>query len=80
MIDRIMNVTIEHEMMSFIDAFSGYNQILIHPDDQEKLFYMTERGMYCYKIMLFELKNTSTTYQHLVNYMFKVKIGKTMDT
>ena len=46
-----------------MDSFSGYNQILMHPDDQEKTAFITERGIFCYKVMPFGLKNAGATYQ-----------------
>ena len=61
-----------------MDPFSGYNQILMHPDDQDKTSFITDRGMYCYKVMPFGLKNEGANYQRLVNKMFEKKLGKTM--
>lgn len=49
-IDRHVESTTGHEMLSFMDAFSAYNQILMNPDDQEKTSFITERGTYCSKI------------------------------
>ncbi|XP_024013954.1 uncharacterized protein LOC112088034 [Eutrema salsugineum] len=62
-----------------MDAFSGYNQILMHPDDREKMAFITDRGIYCYKVMPFGFKNAGTTYQRLVNKMFAAQLGKTME-
>ncbi|XP_010456559.1 PREDICTED: uncharacterized protein LOC104738020 [Camelina sativa] len=42
---RLVESTSGHELMSFLDAFSGYNQILMHPDDQEKTAFITDRGI-----------------------------------
>lgn len=42
-IDMLVDVTTGHELLSFMDAFSSYNQILMHPDDQEKTALITER-------------------------------------
>ena len=39
-----MDVIAGHELLSFMDAFSSYNQILMHPDDQEKTAFITEKG------------------------------------
>ena len=64
--------------MSFMDAFSGYNQILMHPEDQEITSFMTSRGIYCYKVMPFGLKNARSIYERLVNMMFADQIGRTM--
>ncbi|XP_019089100.1 PREDICTED: uncharacterized protein LOC109127941 [Camelina sativa] len=78
-IDRLVESTSGHELMSFMDAFSGYNQILMNPDDQEKTAFITDRGIFCYNVMPFGLKNTGATYQRLVNRMFEHQLGKTME-
>ena len=45
----------------------------------EKTSFIIEKGLYCYKVMPFRLKNAGATYQRLVNKMFKEMIGKTME-
>ncbi|KAM2238211.1 hypothetical protein ACFX1S_013488 [Malus domestica] len=67
------------ELLSFMDAYSGYNQILMNPLDQEHTAFTTDRGLYCYKVMSFGLKNAEETYQRLVNLMFAEQIGKSME-
>ncbi|CAA7016406.1 unnamed protein product [Microthlaspi erraticum] len=62
-----------------MDAFSGYNQIFMHPDDREKTAFITDRGTYCYKVMPFGLKNAGATYQRLVNKMFADQLGRSME-
>ncbi|KAI5311806.1 hypothetical protein L3X38_040979 [Prunus dulcis] len=62
-----------------MDAYSGYNQIMMHEDDKAKTSFIIERGTYCYKVMPFRLKNARATYQRLVNKIFKEQIGKTME-
>ena len=61
-IDIIMDATAGHELLSFMDAFSGYNQISMDPDDQEKTSFVTAQGTYCYRVMPFGLKNAGATY------------------
>ena len=61
-IDLIVDATADHELLSFMDAFSGYNQISMDPDDQENILFVTGQGTYCYRVMLFGLKNTGATY------------------
>ncbi|KAL5546495.1 hypothetical protein UlMin_006182 [Ulmus minor] len=78
-IDMMVDATAGHELLSFMDAFSGYNQILMHPEDQEKTSFVMERGIFCYKVMPFGLKNAGATYQRLVNKMFSNYLGKTME-
>ncbi|KAM2393054.1 hypothetical protein ACFX1X_036456 [Malus domestica] len=67
------------ELLSFIDAYSGYNQILMNPPDQEHTAFTTDRGLYCYKVMPFGLKNAEATYQRLGNSMLVELIGKSME-
>ena len=78
-IDTLVDSTSGYELLSFMDAFSGYNQILMHPEDQEKTSFITDRGLYCYKVMPFGLKNAGATYQRLVNKMFQGQIGRNME-
>jgi hypothetical protein len=72
-IDLMMDSTSRHKLLSFMDAFSSYNQILMYEMDQEKTSFITDWGLYCYKVMPFGLKNARATYQRLVNIMFCVK-------
>ena len=74
-----MDATAGHELLSFMDAFSGYNQISIDLEDQEKTSFVTAQGTYCYQVMPLGLKNAGATYQRLVNRMFQKQIGITME-
>ena len=74
-----VDATVGHDLLNFMDAFLGYNQILMHPDDQEKTTFITEMGIFCYKVMPFGMKNASATYQRLVNKMFADYLGNTME-
>ena len=56
-IDQLVDATSEHQLLSFMDAYLGYNQILMHVPDQEHTSFITDRGLYCYKVMPFGLKN-----------------------
>ena len=59
-----------------MDTFSGYNQIKLDEADQEKTSSITSQVLFCYKVMPFGLKNTSITYQRLMNKMFAHQIGR----
>ncbi|CAA0833865.1 Unknown protein, partial [Striga hermonthica] len=78
-IDYMVDATSGHELMSFMDAYSGYNQIPMHPDDEEHTSFYSARGLYCYTMMPFGLKNAGATYQRLVNKMFASLIGVSME-
>ncbi|KAI5335513.1 hypothetical protein L3X38_025646 [Prunus dulcis] len=78
-IDQLVDSTSGNQLLSFMDAYSGYNQIMMHWDDKTKTSFIIERGTYCYKVMPFGLKNAGATYQRLVNKIFKEQIGKTME-
>ncbi|XP_052189990.1 uncharacterized protein LOC127799811 [Diospyros lotus] len=60
-IDQLMDVTVGHQLLSFMDAYSGYNQIPMNLSDEDTSF-ITNQGLYCYKVMPFGLKNVGATY------------------
>ena len=57
-----------------MDAFSGYNQIKLDEENQEKTSFVISQGLFYYKVMPFGLKNAGSTYQRLVNKMFTKQI------
>ena len=59
-----------------MDAFSGYNQIKMKEEDQEKTSFVTNQGLFCYKVIPFGLKNAGATYQRLMNKMFTHHLGR----
>jgi len=65
--------------MSFMDGFSEYNQIKMHPDDEKYTSFRTPLGVYCYNIMPFGLKNTGAIYQRAMNVIFHEHICKTVE-
>ena len=75
-IDTLVDSTMRHQLLSFMDAFSGYNQIRMEETNQEKTSFVTSQGLFCYKVMPFGLKNTGATYQSLMNKMFVHQIGR----
>lgn len=78
-IDQIVNVTARHGMLSFLNTFSRYHQIPMFSSDEKKTVFVTPQGLYCYKVMSFELKNASATYQRLITQIFKPLIDRTME-
>ena len=53
-----------------MDGFSGYNQIKMALEDMEKTTFVTQWGIFCYKVMPFGLKNDGATYQHAMVALF----------
>ena len=78
-IDQLVDSTIGHKLLSFMDTFSSYNQIIMDEEDQEKTAFITSHGLYSYKVMPFRLKNVGATYQRLVNRMFSHQIGRNVE-
>ena len=62
-----------------MNAYSSYNQIKMHPMDEEKIAFITENATYCCEVMPFSLKNVGATYQRLMNLFFAEQIGNIMD-
>jgi len=75
-IDTLIDSTTRHQLLSFMGAFSGYNRIKLNEADQEKTSFVTSQGLFCYKVMLFGLKNVGAIYQRLMNKMFAHQIGR----
>ena len=48
-------------------------------ENEEKISFITNQGLFCYRIMPFDLKNTGATYQWLVNKIFKAQISQHME-
>src|SRR3954466_6870185 len=62
-IDQVIDSTVGSELLCFLDAYSGYHQILMKESDQIKTSFVTPFGTLCYKTMPFGLKNAGATYQ-----------------
>ena len=78
-IDQLVDSTIGHKLLTFMDAFSRYNQTKMAEEDQEKTAFITSQGLYYYKVMPFGLKNARATYQRLVNKIFNKQIRRNME-
>ena len=78
-IDQIVDTSVGHGMLSFLDAFSGYHQIPMHLPDVEKTTFITLYRLFCYNVMSFSLKNVRATYQRLVTKIFRPLQEKTIE-
>ena len=68
-----------HQLLSFMDVYSGYNQMKTYPPNEDKSAFTTGRSIYRYRVMTFGLKNVGATFQRMVNEVFKELIGFTME-
>ena len=68
--DVMIDNTCDFERMSFMDGFSGYNQIKMYSEDDKHTSFQTPLGGYCYTVMPFGLKNTGATYQRAMSKFF----------
>ena len=78
-IDRLVDGAAGHKILSFLDAYSGYNQISMHHSDRGKTAFTTDDANYFYKVMSFDLKNAGATYQRLMDKIFKGMIGRSVE-
>ena len=78
-IDQLVDTTVGHPQMSFLDVFQGYHQIPLALDDEEKTAFVTPIGNYHYKVMSFGLKNVGSTYQRMMMRMFESLLGKNIE-
>ena len=78
-INQLVDATIGHPRMSFLDAFQGYHQIPLALYDQEKTAFVTPIENYHYKVMPFGLKNAGSTYQRMMTKIFKPQLGRNIE-
>jgi hypothetical protein len=78
-IDQVIDSIAGCDQLCFLDCYSGYHQIAIKEEDQEKTTFITPFGAYCYTTMSFGLKNASTTYQQAIQACFKKQLNNNVE-
>ncbi|XP_061979625.1 uncharacterized protein LOC133700079 [Populus nigra] len=78
-IDVLVDNAARSSTYSFIDGFSGYNQIKMALEDKAKTTFVTPWGTYCYKVMPFGLKNAGATYQRAMVTLFHDMMHKEIE-
>ncbi|KAL0462840.1 UNVERIFIED_CONTAM: hypothetical protein Slati_0171600 [Sesamum latifolium] len=78
-IDQLVNSTAGFELLSMMDASQGYHQIMLAPEDRERVSFITFAGTFGYVPMQFGLKNAGTTYQRLVDKILRSQIGRNVE-
>jgi hypothetical protein len=78
-IDQVVDFTAGSILLYFLDCYSGYHQIALHPNDEGKTVFITPHDIYCYKVMTFGLKNARATYQKAIQKCLASQIGKNVE-
>ncbi|KAM2197357.1 hypothetical protein ACFX1Q_000769 [Malus domestica] len=78
-IEIMVDATTGHEALSFMDGSSGYNQIRMALEDEEQTTFRTPKGIYCYKVMPFGLKNAGAIYQRAMQKIFNDMLHKNVE-
>jgi hypothetical protein len=78
-IDQVVDSMAGSVLLCFLDCYSGYHQIALHPNDEDKTTFITPHDIYCYKVMTFRLKNARATYQKAIQKCLKTQIGKNVE-
>ena len=78
-IDQLVDATMGHPRISFLDVFQRCHQIPLTLDDQERTTFVTPIGNYHYKVMPFGLKNARATYQRMMTRLFEPQLRKNVE-
>ncbi|CAH9072683.1 unnamed protein product [Cuscuta europaea] len=78
-IDQLLERMANHSHYCFLDGFSGYFQIMIHPDDQEKTTFTCAYGTFAFRRMSFGLCNAPGTFQRCMMAIFSDLIEEIME-
>ena len=78
-IDKMVDNSADFKLLSFMDAYFGYNQIPMAKTDKKYTTFMTESDNYYYNVMSFDLKNAGATYQRMMSKVFCNEIGNMLE-
>ena len=78
-LDQMLDRLAGHEYYCFLDGYSGYNQIAIAPEDQEKTTFTCPYGTFAFRWMPFGLCNAPGTFQRCMMAIFSDMVEKTIE-
>jgi len=78
-IDEMLERLAKCSFFCFLDGYSGYHQILVHPDDQSKMTFTCPCGTYAYRCMSFGLCNAPASFQRCMMSIFLDMIEEIME-
>jgi hypothetical protein len=76
---QIVDSTATSELLSFLDAYSGYHQISLATDDEKKTSFIMPFRIFCYTKMAFGMKNGGAAYQKCVHIILENQIGRNVE-
>ena len=76
--EQILQSVSGFAMLSLLDGFSGYNQVLVAKEDHLKMTFQTKWGIYAYDEMPFRLINAGATFQRAMDIAFRGLINKSI--
>jgi hypothetical protein len=77
--DTLLQRVTSSKIMSMLDGFSGYNQVLVRKEDQNKTTFTTPWGNFKYLRMPFGLLNAGATFQRAMDFAFHELMGKIIE-
>ncbi|XP_070045945.1 uncharacterized protein [Nicotiana tomentosiformis] len=77
--ELMIDATTGYKVMPFMDGSSGYNQICMAPKGKELTAFRTPKGIYCYRVMPFGLKNAGAIYQRSMQNIFDYLLHKNVE-
>jgi hypothetical protein len=78
-IDQVVDATTGHDLLCFLDAYSGCHQIKMKDSNQAATAFITPYGPFCFNTMPFGLKNARATYQRMIQTCLEKHIGKIVE-
>ena len=78
-IDQMLDRLAGHPHFCFLDGYSGYNQIAIAPEDQEKTTFTCPYGTFAFRRMPFGLCNAPATFQRCMMSIFSDLVEEVME-
>lgn len=74
--EQLLSTVVGSKMFSMLDGFSGYNQVLVKPEDRHKTTFTTKWGTFAYQKMPFGFSNVGATFQRAMDLDFKELINQ----
>ena len=76
LLDKVLQIVNGLKMMSFLDGYSSYNQVMVQEEDRMKTTFTTKWGTFAYRCMPFGLLNVGATFQRAMDEAFKGLVNK----